>query len=180
MEAMDASGSRLCQIIQGTGLRPRTTQRFQTVLATVGIVALADAGFASRMDDMMVNSIRKFTAVKKRVDDLAVLLQPARPGSSLPATLIGLHGDELFQALVALQVPEVATKNVHLEAALAAQLLAMQETVDLHIHVYEEIVYIGHCKASEDRKTLAFFQWLESLGAIVQKHIDLATKAAAT
>ena len=48
------------------------------------------------MDDMMVNSIRKFTIVKKRADDLAVLLQPARPGSSLPATLISLHGDELF------------------------------------------------------------------------------------
>ena len=175
MEAMDASGSRLCQIIQGAGLRPRTAQRFQTVLATAGIVALADAGFASRMDDMMVNSIRKFTAVKKRADDLAVLLQPARPGSSLPATLIGLHGDELFQALVALQMPEVTTKNVRLEAALA-----MQETVDMHIHVYEEIVYIGHYKASEDRKTLAFFQRLESLDAIVQKHVDLATKAAAT
>ena len=180
MEAMDASGSRLCQIIQGTGMWPRITQRFQTVLATAGIVALADAGFASRMDDMMVNSIRKFTAVKKRTDDLAILLQPARPGSSLPATLIGLHGDELFQALVALQVPEVATKNVHLEAALAAQRLAMQETVDLHIHVYEEIVYIGHYQASEDRKTLAFFQRLESLDAIVQKHVDLATKVAAT
>ena len=97
-------------------------QRFRTVLATAGVVALADAGFASRMDDMMVNSIRKFTAVKKRADDLAVL--------------------------VALQVPEVATKNVHLEAALVTQRLAMQETVDLHIHVYEEIVYIGHYKAS--------------------------------
>ena len=44
------------------------------MLATAGVVALADAGFASRMDDMMVNSIRKFAAVKKRVDDLAVLL----------------------------------------------------------------------------------------------------------
>ena len=98
----------------------------------------------------------------------------------MPATLIGLDGDELFQALVALQLLEVATKNVHLEAALAAQRLSMQETVDLHIHVYEEIVYIGHYKASEDRKTLAFFQRLESLDAIVQKHIDLATKAAAT
>ena len=180
MEAMDASGSQLCQIIQGAGLRPRITQRFQTVLVTVGVVALAVASFASRMDDMMVHSIRKFTAVKKRADDLAVLLQPARRGSSLPATLIGLHGDELFQALVALQVPEVATKNVHLEAALAAQHLAMQETVDLHIHVYEEIVYIGHYKASEDRNTLAFFQHLESLDAIVQKHVDLATKTAAT
>ena len=78
---MDASGNWLCQIIQGASLLPRTAQRFPTVLATAGIVALADAGFASRMDDMMVNSIRKFTAVKKRADDLAVLLQPARPGS---------------------------------------------------------------------------------------------------
>ena len=114
------------------------------MLVTTDIVALADAGFASRMDDMMVNSFRKLTAVKKRADDLAVLLQPACPGPSLPATLIGLHGDELFQALVARQVPQVATKNVHLEAALAAQRLAMHEIVDLHIHVYEEIVYIGH------------------------------------
>ena len=132
------------------------------------------------MDDMMVNSVRKFTTIKKRADNLAVLLQPEYPGSSFPATLISLHGDKLFQALVALQVPEVATKNVHLEAMLAAQRLAMQETVDMHIHVYEEIVYIGHYKAGEDKKTLAFFQWLESLDAIVQKHVDLATKAAAT
>ena len=98
----------------------------------------------------------------------------------MPATLICLHGDKLFQALVALQVPEVATKNVNLEAALAAQRLAMQGTIDLHIHVYEDIVYIGHYKASEDKKTLAFFQRLESLDAIVQKHVDLATKAATT
>ena len=105
MEAMDASSSRLCQIIQGAGLRPRTAQRFQTVLATRSSVALGNADFASRMDDMMVNSIRKFAAVKKRADDLAVLLQPAHPGSSLPATLIGLHGDELCQALVAMQLP---------------------------------------------------------------------------
>ena len=69
---------------------------------------------------------------------------------------------------------------MHLEAALAVRRLAMQETVDPHIHVYEEIVYIGHYKASEDRKTLPFFQRLESLDAIVQKNVDLATKATAT
>ena len=74
MEAMDVSGSRLCQIIQGVDLRPCTAQRFQMVLVAAGIVALADAGFASRMDDMMVNSIRKFATVKKHADDLAVLL----------------------------------------------------------------------------------------------------------
>ena len=150
MVSMDASGSRLCRIVQDAGLRPRTVQHFQTVLATAGVIALVDAGvialvdagvialvdtgFASRMRQMMVDSIRRFTAIKKRVDNLAILLQPACPGTLLPATLIGLQGDELFQALVALQLPEVATKNVHLEAALAAHRLAMQETVDLHIH----------------------------------------------
>ena len=76
MEAMVASGSRLCQIIQGTGLRPRTAQGFQTMLATAGVVALADPIFASRMDDMMVNSICKFAAVKKRVAK-ALLVLPA-------------------------------------------------------------------------------------------------------
>ena len=51
---------------------------------------------------MIVATTNKFTVLKKLVDDIAVLLQPARPGSSLPATLIDLHGRNLFQALVAL------------------------------------------------------------------------------
>ena len=75
----------------------------------------------------MVESIRRFTTFKKRMDDLAVLLQPI-----LLLTLTGLQGDELFEALVALQLPEVTIKNVHLEAVLAAQRLAMQETVPAH------------------------------------------------
>ena len=74
----------------------------------------------------------------------------------------------------------MASKNVHLEVALATRRPALQEFADLHIHVYEEIVYIGHYKASKGRKTLAFFQRLESLDAIVQKHVDLSTKPAAT
>ena len=81
---------------------------------------------------------------------------------------------------MALRLPADAMKNVHLEVALTARRLALQEFVDLHIHVYEEIVYIGHYKANKDRNTLAFYQQLESLDAIVQKHVDLATKAAAT
>ena len=97
----------------------------------------------------------------------------------MPATLIGLHGDELFQALVALRLPVDATKNVHLEVALAARRLALQEFIDLHIHVYEQIMYIGIYKASEDATTLAFLNRLEALDAFAEKHLDLATKAAA-
>ena len=49
---------------------------------------------------MAIATTNKFTVVKKLADDIVRLLQPARPGSSLPATLIGLHGRNLFQALV--------------------------------------------------------------------------------
>ena len=43
-----------------------------------------------------------------------------RPGFVMPATLNGLYGDNLFNALVALRPPAVTLENVHLEVALAA------------------------------------------------------------
>ena len=45
--------------------------------------------------------------------------------------------------------------------------------------MYEQIVYIGIYKASEDTTTLAFLNRLETLDTFVEKHLDLATKAAA-
>ena len=71
--------------------------------------------------------------------------------------------------------PPILTPTV----ALTARRLALQEFVDLHIHVYEQIVYIGIYKASEDATTLAFLNRLEALDAFAEKHLDLATKAAA-
>ena len=97
----------------------------------------------------------------------------------MPATLISLHGRNLFQALVALRLPADAMKNVHLEIALAARRLALQEFADLHIHVYEQIMYIGIYKASEDATALAFLNRLEALDAFIEKHLDLTTKAVA-
>jgi hypothetical protein len=79
---------------------------------------------------------------------------------------------------VKLQLPADVTKNVHLEVALAAQHLAMQEFIDLHIHVYEQVI-IGIYKAVDDAETLAFCGRLEALDACIQKHADLATKATA-
>ena len=128
---------------------------------------------------MVVATTNKFTIVKKFADDIAVLLQPARPGSLLPSTLISLHVWNLFQAPVALRLPADATKNVHLEDALAARRLALQEFVDLHIHVYEQIMCIGIYKAIEDATTLAFLNQLEALDAFAEKHLDLATKGPA-
>ena len=62
-----------------------------------------DANYDSQLDQMIVATTNKFTILKKLVDDIAVHLQPTRPGSSLPATLIGLHGRNLFKARVALR-----------------------------------------------------------------------------
>ena len=67
-------------------------------------------------------------------------------------------------------------KNVHLEVALAARRHALQEFIDLHIHMYEQIVYIGIYKAIDDATTLAFFNRLEALDSFAEKHLDLATK----
>ena len=133
----------------------------------------------TQLDQMIIATTNKFIILKKLGDDIAVLLQQARPGSSLPATLIGLQVRNLFQALVALRLPADATKNVHLEVALSARRLALREFVDLHIHMYEQIVYIGISKAIEDATTLAFLNRLEALDSFAEKHLDLATKAAA-
>ena len=78
-----------------------------------------------------------------------------------------------------LRLPADATKNVHLEVVLTTTCLALQEFVDLHIHVYEQLLYISIYKASEDATTLAFLNRLEDLDAFAEKHLDLATKAAA-
>ena len=80
---------------------------------------------------------------------------------------------------MALRLPVDATKNVHLEVVLSARRLALQEFVDLHIHVYEKIVYIGIYKASEGARMLAFLNGLEALDAFAEKPLDPATKAAA-
>ena len=57
----------------------------------------------------------------------------------MPATLTSLYGDNLFDTLVALRLPAVVPKNVHLEVMLTAQRLAQQDTIDIITHVYEEI-----------------------------------------
>ena len=124
-------------MVYDAGLRHGTVDRLHTVLATGWWMAAVDASYDSQLDQMIVRTTNRITVVKKLADEIDVLLQPARPGSSLPATLIGLHGRNLFQALAALRLPTDATKNVHLEVALIARHLILQETVDLHIHVYE-------------------------------------------
>ena len=100
-----------------------------------------DDNFVSLFDEVLVGFLDKFTVVKKLADDCDVSLQRTRPGSTMPATLNGLYGDNLFDALVALRLPAVAPENVHLEVALTAQRLAQQDTIDKITYVYAQIVH---------------------------------------
>ena len=92
MAVVRASGQRLCQTVHNAGLRHGTKDRLRTVLATDLWMDAVDASYDSQLDQMIVATTNKFTIVKKLANDIAVLLQTVHPGSSLPATLIGLHG----------------------------------------------------------------------------------------
>ena len=104
MVAMLMRSQWLRKMVHDAGLRHGVEDRLQTVLETSWWMAAVDANYDSQLDQMIVGTSNKFTVLKKLADDIVVLLQPTRPGSSLPATLIGIHGQNLFQALVALRV----------------------------------------------------------------------------
>ena len=78
---------------------------------------------------------------------------------------------------MALRLPAVVPKNVHLEVALAAQHLG--NTIDIITHVYGKIVHKDYYMKEEDDRTLAFLDHRATLDDIVQKHVELATNAAA-
>ena len=180
MEAMSASISRLCQMVHDAGLRPGTEERLQVVLLEAARArGRLDDSFVSLFDEVLVGFLDKFTVVKKLADDFDVSLQPTRPGSAMPATLNNHYGNNLFDALVALQLPAVAPENVHLEVALAAQCLAQQDTIYIITHVYAQIVHKDYYMQEEDDRTLTFLERRATLDDTVQKHVELAANAAA-
>ena len=70
-------------MVHDAGLRHGAEDRLQTVLETGWWMAAVDANYDSQLDQMIVATSNKFTVLKKLADDIAVLLQPARSGSSL-------------------------------------------------------------------------------------------------
>src|SRR3954469_20026145 len=85
MEAMSASTSRLCQMVQVAGLRPGTEERLQVVLLEAARArGHLDDSFVSLFDEVLVGFLDMFTVVKKLADDFDVSLQPTRPGSAMP------------------------------------------------------------------------------------------------
>ena len=167
MEAMSASISRLCQMVHDAGLQPSTEERLLVVLEAARARGRLDDSFVSLFDEVLVGFLNKFTVVKKLTDDLDVRLQPTCPGSAMPSTLNSLYGDNLFDALVALRLPAIASENVHLEVVLAAQRLAQQDTIDIITHVYAQIVHKDYYMQEEDDRTLAFLDRRATLDGTV-------------
>ena len=164
-------------MVHDAGLRPGNEERIQVVLLEAARArGRLDDSFVSLFDEVLVGFLDKFTIVKKLANDLEVHLQPMRPGSAVPATLNSHYGDNLFDALVALRLSAVMPENVHLEAALTAQRLAQQDTIDIITHVYAQIVHKDYYM-QEDRM-LAFLDSRATLDDIVQKHVELAANAA--
>ena len=178
MEAMSVSISRLGQMVHDAGLRPGTEECLQVLLEAARARGRLDDSFVSLFNEVLVGFLDKFTVIKKLADDFDASLQLTRPGSAMPATLNGLYGDNLFDALVALRLHAVVPENVHLEVALAAQRLAQQDTIDIITHVYAQIVHKDYYMQEEDDRTLAFLDRRATLDGIVQKHVELAANTA--
>ena len=159
-------------MVHDAGLRPSTEERLQVMLKAARARGRLDDSFVSLFDKVLVRFLDKFTVVKKLADDLDVRLQPTRPGSVMPATLNGLYGDNLFDALVALRLPAVVPENVHLEVALVTQCLAQQDTIDIITHVYTQIVHKDYYVQEEDDRTLAFLDRRATLDALFRSTLS--------
>ena len=68
-------------MVHDAGLQHGAEHRLQMVFATGWWMAAVDGSYDSQYDQMIVATTNKFTVVKKLADDIAVLLQPARPSS---------------------------------------------------------------------------------------------------
>ena len=159
-------------MVHDTGLRPGTEERLKVVLEAARARGRLDDNFVSLFDEVLVGFLDKFTIVKKLADDFDVSLQPTCQGSMMPATLNGHYGDNLFNALMALQLPAVTLENVHLEVTLAAQRLAQQDTIDIITHVYAQIVHKDYYMQEEDDRTLAFLDRRATLDALFRSTLS--------
>lgn len=122
---------------------PDTEERLRTVLVAGTTKCALDANFIPWFEQAIDGVHDRFAMVMNLAEDLAARLQPTRPASALPASLDGLGGDDLFNALAALRLSPAMAENTHLKVALAAQRLTQQESIDQVTRVYEQIARVG-------------------------------------
>lgn len=178
MEAILASTNRLLEMAGSTNPHPAALGRLRRVLGTAAARCISNPTYAYCLKQMLANFVRNFGNDTRELDNLTARLQAMRSpkgrrhGVSPTAQLSGLHGNDLFRALMALHLPVTAPVELCLEAALAAQSLIVHNHLDLFIHLCEDAT------AVDEFNSMVFMDHIKTLEKFVQEHIDLADTAA--
>ncbi|XP_044393615.1 uncharacterized protein [Triticum aestivum] len=190
MEAIIASANRLLEMAGGTHPHPDALGRLRRVLDVTAAHCISDPTFGDSFKHMLDDFVGNFSNDTRKVDNLTARLQATRShkghhkgrrqGVSPTAQLAGLHGNDLFRALMALHLPVTAPAELCLEVALAAQNLMAHDQLDLFIHLFEEAILQGQgdTMAINEYNLMAFMDHRKTLDKFVQEHIDLADSAA--
>ena len=184
MEAIQATTVRLIEVVRESNPQPNALQRLQGLLMSATARSFFDASFAAWLKGALEDFIHKFSFANSKVKDLTARLhsmrrlRKGRASASASATrLAGLHGNDLFRALMALQLPVGTPPEEHLEVALAAQRLIMHDDIDKFSQIYGQIVYEDTCSAVHESTMAAYFDHMQTLAKLVQEHIHLADAA---
>ncbi|KAF7067136.1 hypothetical protein CFC21_073053 [Triticum aestivum] len=180
--ALGINYNRVLKAARDTHPHPDTLGRLQPVLMGAMMHCLSDDAdsLTRRMDDFLV----KFSKFTRKMDDISARLQATRSpkgrrcGISPAAQLAGLYGDDLFRALMGVQLPVATPAEVCLEVALAAQRLIVHDQLDLFINLFEKTVFGANTTTIREYNIMAFKDHRKTLEKFVQEHIDLADAAA--
>ncbi|KAF7074112.1 hypothetical protein CFC21_079022 [Triticum aestivum] len=179
MEAILASSNHLIEMAGGTHPHPDALVRLRQVLGAAATRCISSPPiYAFCLKQMLANFVRNFGNDIRELDNLTARLQATRSPKgrrhdvSPTAQLAGLHGNDLFRALMALHLPMTAPVELCLEAALAAQRLITHDHLDLFIHLCED------ARAVDEFNSMVFMDHIKTLEKFVQEHIDLADAAA--
>ncbi|XBH71930.1 uncharacterized protein [Aegilops tauschii subsp. strangulata] len=180
--ALGINHNRVLKAARDTHPHPDTLERLQRVLLGVMMHCLSDDADSLRrmMDDFLV----KFSNFTRKMDHISARLQATRSpkgrrrGISPAAQLASLYGDDLFRALMGVQLPVATPAEVCLEVALAAQRLIVHDQLDFFINLFEKTVFGAGTTTIREYNIMAFKDHRKTLEKFVQEHIDLADAAA--
>ncbi|KAF7074122.1 hypothetical protein CFC21_079032 [Triticum aestivum] len=182
MAALFTNYNRVLKAARDAHPHPDALGRLERVLLGAVLRCLSDDtdSFRRRMDDFLV----KFSNFNRKMDDISARLQATRSpkgrrrGISPAAQLAGLYGNDLFRALMGVQLPVATPAEVCLEVALAAQRLIVHDQLDFFINLCEKTVFGADITTIREYNIMAFKDHRKTLEKFVQEHIDLAEAAA--
>ncbi|KAE8767751.1 hypothetical protein D1007_60856 [Hordeum vulgare] len=182
MEALLMNHNRALKVARDTHPHPETLGRLQRVLMGAVAHCLSDDMelLIRELDDFLA----RFSKITRKMDNIRVRIQATRSpkgrrcGISPASQLSGLYGNDLFRALMGVQLPVATPAKLCLEVALAAQSLIAHDQLDIFINHFEKIVFGADTTTISEYNIMAFNDHRKTLEKFVQEHIDLANAAA--